>query len=51
MAKNHGPQIKDDERYEKLRQEGASKEKLPGLRIRPLPKPGTRAAKPPHTKR
>jgi len=27
MAKDHGPNIKDDERYEKLREEGASKEK------------------------
>jgi len=27
MAKNHGPQIKDDEQYEALRREGASKEK------------------------
>ena len=27
MAKDHGPQVKDDERYEALRREGASKEK------------------------
>jgi hypothetical protein len=27
MAKNHGPRIKDDETYESLRQDGASKEK------------------------
>jgi hypothetical protein len=27
MAKNHGPQIKDDETYESLREDGASKEK------------------------
>jgi hypothetical protein len=27
MAKDHGPQIKDDERYETLRKQGASKEK------------------------
>ncbi len=27
MAKNHGPQIKDDAQYEALRREGASKEK------------------------
>lgn len=27
MAKDHGPQIKDDELYEKLRDEGTSKEK------------------------
>jgi hypothetical protein len=27
MAKDHGPQIKDDEQYEALRDQGASKEK------------------------
>lgn len=27
MAKNHGPQIKDDEQYESLRDDGMSKEK------------------------
>lgn len=27
MVKDHGPQIKDDEKYEALRREGASKEK------------------------
>ena len=27
MAKDHGPQIKDDETYQALRDEGASKEK------------------------
>ena len=27
MAKNHGPQIKDDKRYETLRDKGMSKEK------------------------
>ena len=27
MAKDHGPSVKDDERYEALRDEGASKEK------------------------
>lgn len=27
MAKDHGPSIKDDERYETLREEGMSKEK------------------------
>jgi hypothetical protein len=27
MARDHGPNIKDDERYEKLREQGASKEK------------------------
>ena len=27
MSKDHGPSIKDDEHYQKLREEGASKEK------------------------
>ena len=27
MAKDHGPSVKDDERYEALRRDGASKEK------------------------
>jgi hypothetical protein len=27
MAKDHGPSVKDDELYEELRKEGASKEK------------------------
>ena len=27
MAEDHGPAIKDDEQYEALRREGASKEK------------------------
>ncbi len=27
MAENHGPTVKDDEQYEALRREGASKEK------------------------
>lgn len=27
MAKSHGPTIKDDETYERLREDGASKEK------------------------
>ncbi|MBL8778142.1 MAG: Rho termination factor N-terminal domain-containing protein [Acidimicrobiales bacterium] len=27
MAKDHGPSVKDDEQYEALRKEGASKEK------------------------
>ena len=27
MARDHGPSVKDDERYERLRQKGESKEK------------------------
>jgi hypothetical protein len=35
MAKDHGPQIKDDEQYEALRRQGASKEKA-ARRRRPI---------------
>jgi hypothetical protein len=28
MAKDHGPSVKDDELYEELREDGASKEKI-----------------------
>jgi len=38
MAKDHGPSIKDDEQYERLCEEGASKEKAAGS--------PTRAARP-----
>ena len=31
MADDHGPSIKDDEQYEALRRQGASKEKAAGL--------------------
>src|SRR3546814_16458373 len=38
MAKEHGPQIKDDERYEALRREGASKEKAARIANKPRKK-------------
>ena len=34
VAKDHGPNIRDDEQYEKLREEGASKEKAARIGIR-----------------
>jgi hypothetical protein len=42
MAKNHGPQIKDDERYEALRREGASKEKAARIANTPRKEAGKR---------
>jgi hypothetical protein len=39
MASNHGPQIKDDKRYEALRDDGMSKEKA--ARIANSPKHST----------
>lgn len=41
-AKNHGPQIKDDERYEALRREGASKEKAARIANTPAKEAGKR---------
>ncbi|NGM61712.1 Rho termination factor [Sphingobacterium sp. SGG-5] len=43
MAKNHGKQIKDDEKYEALRREGASKEKA--ARIANTPNAGKKGGK------
>ena len=42
MAKNHGPQIKDDEQYEKLRKKGASKEKAARIANTPRKQAGKR---------
>lgn len=42
MARNHGPQIKDDERYEALRREGASKEKAARIANTPRAQAGQR---------
>ena len=42
MAKNHGPSIKDDERYEALRREGASKEKAARIANTPAEEAGRR---------
>jgi hypothetical protein len=41
--KDHGPQIKDDEKYEALRREGASKEKA--ARIANADNPGHKGGK------
>ncbi len=43
MAKDHGPSIKNDEQYEELRQQGASKEKA--ARIANDPKAGEKGGK------
>jgi hypothetical protein len=47
MVKNHGPQIKDDERYEKLREQGMSKEKAARIANTPRSKAGRRGGKSP----
>lgn len=43
MAKDHGPQIKNDERYEALREEGYSKEK--SARIANTKNPGKKGGR------
>ena len=40
MAKDHGPSIKDDERYEALRREGMSKEKAARIANTPASEAG-----------
>ena len=45
MAKEHGPQIKDDERCEALRREGASKEKAARIANTPRKKAARRGGK------
>lgn len=50
MAKNHGAQIKDDELYEKLRDEGESKEKaarIANARANPDQHPSRKGGKSP----
>lgn len=50
MAKDHGPQIKDDETYEALRDEGASKEKaarIANARANPQQQPSRKGGKSP----
>jgi hypothetical protein len=42
MAKDHGPSIKDDERYEALREEGMSKEKAARIANTPAEVAGRR---------
>ena len=45
MAKDHGPSIKDDEQYEKLREQGASKEKAARIANTDRSKAGSRGGK------
>lgn len=47
MAKNHGPQIKDDDRYERLREQGMSKEKAARIANTPASKAGRRGGQAP----
>jgi hypothetical protein len=45
MAKDHGPSVKDDEQYEKLRQKGESKEKAARIANTSRSKAGKRGGK------
>jgi len=45
MAKDHGPSIKDDERYEALREQGASKEKAARIANTPAEVAGRKGGK------
>jgi hypothetical protein len=47
MAKDHGPQIKDDARYEKLREQGMGKEKAARIANTPAAEAGRRGGKAP----
>jgi len=47
MAKDHGPQIKDDRRYERLREKGMSKEKAARIANTPASKAGRRGGRSP----
>lgn len=47
MAKNHGPQIKDDEQYESLREEGMSKEKAARIANTPREQAGKKGGSSP----
>lgn len=47
MAKDHGPQIKDDEQYEKLREQGMSKEKAARIANTPRKEAGKKGGKSP----
>jgi hypothetical protein len=42
MAKDHGPSVKDDEQYEALRDQGASKEKAARIANTPRKQAGKR---------
>lgn len=45
MAKNHGTQVKDDEQYEALREQGESKEKAARIANSPKKKTGKKGGK------
>jgi hypothetical protein len=45
VAKDHGPSVKDDEQYEKLRQKGESKEKAARIANTPRAKAGRRGGR------
>jgi hypothetical protein len=45
MAKDHGPSVKDDERYDRLRQQGESKEKAARIANTSRSKAGKRGGK------
>lgn len=47
MAKDHGPQIKDDEVYEKLRSQGASKQKAARIANSPRKKTSRKGGRSP----
>ena len=47
MAKDHGPQVKDDEQYEALRRQGASKEKAARIANTPRKAAARRGGKAP----
>ena len=47
MAKDHGPSVKDDEQYEKLREQGESKEKAARIANTPRSTAGKRGSKAP----
>jgi hypothetical protein len=47
MAKDHGSQIKDDERYEKLREKGMSKEKAARIANTPRSQAGKKGGQSP----
>lgn len=47
MAKDHGPSIKDDEQYEALREQGASKEKAARIANTPRKEAGEKGGQAP----
>jgi hypothetical protein len=49
MAEDHGPSVKDDEQYESLREQGASKEKAARIANTPRSEAGEKGGgKPPY---